>query len=358
MKHFACNLIYNDGGEGAYVGFEGRCSAENIIYNIKHGSGRWCSQPACSCRRFYNRGFKGKVDEFPCCESQLFENWEWDPGSEYKTGEPFRISQSGRGKIAILTTRFPNSTESDRKIIGFLKIKSLTENGHKVVALKRESLRLPLDEAKELNFWNFHRNKKNLKPEWKQGRFRYLEDDQVAAILHDLKDIVQNETTQSIITGILRSDFEKYSKTRPKVEGCIREDVGKKVFFKRKYGKGGESKEHKKLKEYISQHPDEIGLTRNKVRAFVEHQYISGDMVDILFKSLHGNKNTVVEIELDNVLPGIHQAIKYRVLRCSELGLSLTDRNVRAVIVAWSFSLEEKALCRKYAIDFFEVKLN
>jgi len=357
MKNIACNLIYNNGDEGIYVGFKKRCDIKNIIANVELDSGRWCSQPACSCRKFYDRGFKGKVEDFPCNESYLFEGWEWNPGNEYKTGKPFRILQSGAGKFAVLTTRFTNCPESERKIVGFLKIKDLVNDHHQVIGLKKQSLRLTMDEAQELNFWNYHRNTKNATPLWRQGRFRYLEDIQVAAILHDLKDVVQNETTQSMIGDLIENDFQNFAMTKPTVKGALDESTVKKILLKRKYGKGGESKEHKQLKEYIAKNPDKIGLNKSEVIAHVEHSYLSGDLVDILFAPTKGVNNTVVEIELDNVEPGIHQAIKYRVLRCSQIGLSITDKNVKATVVAWQFKQSEINLCNKYGIDHFTIKL-
>lgn len=357
MKNIACNLIYNNGDEGVFVGFKNRCDVKNIIYNVELDRGRWCSQPACSCRQYYDRGFKGAIDQYPCNESYLFEGWEWNPGNEFKTGEPFRILKSGSGKLAILTTRFPERPEAERKIVGFLKIKSIVDNFHRVIADKRQSLRLTFDEAQELNFWNYHRNDKSSIPLWKQGRFRYLDDMQVAAILHDLRDVVQNDTTQSLISKILEDDFEDYSESRPKVNGCLEEQSVKKIMLKRKYGKGGESKEHKDLKLYVANNPHLIGLDKHEVKVNVEHLYVSGDLVDILFSPVKGKTNTVVEIELDNVEPGIHQAIKYRALRCSQLGLSLTDNSIKASVVAWRFKESEKSLCKKYGIEFFELKV-
>jgi hypothetical protein len=358
MKSIACNLIYNNGDENIFVGFKGRCDIKNIIYNVTLDKGRWCSQPECSCRKFYDKDFSGKIEDYPCNESKLFQDWEWNPGNEFKTGKPFRILKSGAGKIAILTTRFANCPEKERKIIGFLKIRNIVDDHYRIIALKKQSLRLSIDEAKELNFWNYHRNEKNPSiPRWMQGRFRYLEDKQIAAILHDLKDVVQNETTQSMITDLLENDLTEFSDTRPIINGALHEDVVKKVLIKRKYGRGGESKEHKQLKEYVSLNPDKIGLIKSEVKSHLEHAYISGDLVDILFEPTNGNANTVVEIELDNVIPGIHQAIKYRALRCSQLGFSLIDKNVKATVVAWKLSTKERALCEKYDIDFFEIKL-
>jgi len=357
MKNIACNLIYNNGDEYPFVGFNGVCSVQNIKYNVEKGTGRWCSQPECSCRKFYDNAFKGKVDEFPCNESRLFHEWTWNPGGVFKTGELFRILNSGVGKYAILTTCFSNTKEKDRKIIGFFKIKEIKDDFHNVIAFKNKSLRLPLDEAKGLNFWNYHRNVKSTVPVWKQGRFRYLEDKQVAAILQDLSSVVQNETDQSLILQLFKSDFPEFSDVKLSVIGALSDNNVKNIRLLRKYGKGGESKEHKELKQYIANHPEKIGLDKKTVKPNIEHPYISGDQVDILFESMDGNTDTVVEIELDNVLPGIHQAIKYRALRCAQRGLSLNDKRVKATVVAWCFTDSEIALCKKYDIDFYKMKL-
>ncbi len=357
MKNIACNLIYNNGDEGVYVGFNKRCDIQNIIYNVNIDKGRWCSQSKCSCRIYHDKGFKGRLDDYPCNESKLFKDWEWNPGNEFKTEKPFRILNTGAKKYAILTTRFPYRPESERKIVGFMKIKKITDNYYRIIADEKFSLRMTLDEAHELNFWNYHRNEKNNIPMWRQGRFRYLENNQVAAILFDLKNVVQNESTQSMIIELLKNDFPDYTDKRPDVKGALKESYIKNLLLKRKYGKGGESKEHKRLKEYIANHPEEIGITDYKVKPIVEHSYVSGDMVDILFEPIEGIINMVVEIELDNVLPGIHQAIKYRALRCSQLGRSLTDENVKATVVAWKFKQSEIELCTKYNINFIEKKI-
>ena len=358
MKNIACNLIYNDGDEGLYVGFNGICSKENIEYNVNQGNGRMCSQPNCHCKIYFESGYKKEIGiKFPCNESRLFKDWEWNPGWKFEDGKKFLILRSGANKLAILTTRYPGCTEAERKIIGFIKIKEINDN-HYVIGLKEQSLRLTIDDAKELNFWNYYRNSKNPnKPDWKQGRFRYLEDDQIAAILHDLKDIVQDKKNQSIISGLLENDFRQFSVTKPSIIGALNENVVKKILLNRKYGHGGESEEHKKLKVYISQNPNKIGLQKGLVEVFLEHPFISGDLVDILFVQKKDEISTVVEIELDNVMPGIHQAIKYRVLRTSQLGLLLNNVQVKATVVAWNFSLKEKDLCNKYHVDYFEIKL-
>lgn len=358
MKNIACNLIYNDGDEGVKVGFNGRCSIQNIIYNVEKNSSRWCNQEDCTCNKYYNSGFKrGEVD-FPCNESEVFSKWIWTPGGNFKTKEPFIIRFVGKGKVAILTTGFSNTPESERKIVGFFKIDDVTEDGHCIHASRKFRLRLTLDEAKQLNYWSYYRNEGNPKLiRWSQPRFRYLEDMQVAAILHDILSIVHDASTKSMVAQLLKTDFPIYSDNRPTVKGAIDNDTVKKTFLERKYGKGGESKEHKALKKHIASHPELIGLSKSQVRSIIEHNYISGDLVDILFEPIKGNQNTVVEIELDNVMPGIHQAIKYRALRCSQLGYELNSELVNATVVAWKFNESEKKLCKKYGIDFYAIKL-
>ena len=160
-----------------------------------------------------------------------------------------------------------------------------------------------------------------------------------------------------MITELLENDLKEYAKDCPSVKGALDEDFIKKVLLKRKYGKGGESREHRELKKYISNHPEKIGLIKNEVNSFLEHKYISGDLVDILFESKNKSLDTVLEIELDNAIPGIHQIIKYRALRCAQIGYGLMNKRVKAVIVAWQFSRLEKELCKKYEIMFFEIKL-
>ena len=82
----------------------------------------------------------------------------------------------------------------------------------------------------------------------------------------------------------------------------------------RKYGKGGESEEHKKLKRYAQKHPELFGVSRN-AKSNVEYPLPSGDLLDVLFKD--GDKWTAVEVKScrsdDNDLKrGIYQCVKYR----------------------------------------------
>jgi hypothetical protein len=123
----------------------------------------------------------------------------------------------------------------------------------------------------------------------------------------------------------------------------------------RKYGSGGEGKEHRLLKKHFERHPEQLGLN-GIVRRQKEYAFISGDSADLVFWHKHGNI-TIVEIETDIPHPGAHQLIKYRALMCAEGGLRLDSPKVRAILVAWSLPSGVRAFCRKYGMSWQEHRL-
>ena len=96
------------------------------------------------------------MDDYPCIESYLFEGWEWNLKVNIKHKRPLKILNTGVNKIAVLTTKFKNTEEDERKIIGFFKIKDLLRIIIKLLLWKIR-LRLTIDEAQELNFWNYYK---------------------------------------------------------------------------------------------------------------------------------------------------------------------------------------------------------
>ncbi len=356
MNNLACNLLYNNGGEDLSVGFSDTCSIGNIAYNVRLGKRRWCSQSGCLCKQFYDRDFAGARPHRPCNESYLFTDWEWNAGENFQTGAPFYIRRPITGKVALLTTRFAGRPEKERKIVGFFKIAECIDQ-RLIIADPHFRLRLLVEETSYLNFWEYHRNDNGDGPSWNQKRFRYLEDIQIAAILHDLHQIVRNDESRSMIKDLLVGNFPLYAENRPLVSGYLSPEAVEKTLKRRKYGTGGESAAHKRLKNHIASHPELIGLEKENFIAKIEHPYVSGDMVDILFEHVNGKQSTVVEIELDNVIPGIHQAIKYRSLRCSQLNRPLNDPEICATVVAWQISPTEAGLCDYYGIRHFEHKI-
>ncbi len=119
--------------------------------------------------------------------------------------------------------------------------------------------------------------------------------------------------------------------------------------LERKYGRGGEGEEHKRLKEWVLNHP-EIVVRGPVLRHHEEYRFDSGDRADIVFDR-PGGKYCVVEVETDYPTPGAHQALKYRTLKCAEQGLDIKSSNVEAVVVAFLLP-QDMMFFRKYGIRF------
>ena len=122
----------------------------------------------------------------------------------------------------------------------------------------------------------------------------------------------------------------------------------RRAFVTRKYGPKGEGADHKQLKQWIAENPNEIGLTEVLSKE-TEYVFPSGDVADIMF-NISGNRYVVVEIETLDPLPGAYQALKYKVLKCAEAGLDVKSSNVKAILVAWSIPKDIRGFCREYGI--------
>jgi hypothetical protein len=119
--------------------------------------------------------------------------------------------------------------------------------------------------------------------------------------------------------------------------------------LERKYGPGGEGPAHKRLKELILNNPEKLGFGI-VLKAHEEYGFDSGDRADIVF-DLQKGRYAVVEIETDNPMPGAFQALKYKVLKCAELGLDIKSTKVEAMLVA-STKPEDMTFCGKYDVHF------
>lgn len=352
-KSVAFKCTYNDGGEDVLVGFSDTCSEANIIRNVQN-SRVWCSSLECACRHYYDRERKGPKPQEPCYESVLFREWRYGGGAYHtgvKAGTPIHLNNVEIGKFAILTTRFPDQHESERRIVGLFQIGKIEENPETVVTATPDSrIRLPLEEAKELYFWAYLNTNTGM-PDWRTGLFRYLEDEQVHRILTDVAETVRDENTKTTIKKLITQEFGDISP--PPAKGCLPDrsvNRSLKIAKLRKYGPGGEGEAHKKLKKWLSENPDKIGLT-NIEKVEIEHRFLSGDLADLVFAHEAG-KYTVVEVETNDPLPGAHQAIKYRALVCAEKNFPLDTDKINAVLVAWEIPDEVKLFCKKYEVGF------
>lgn len=95
-------------------------------------------------------------------------------------------------------------------------------------------------------------------------------------------------------------------------------DYNNRLFFGKghsKHLKGGENLFHKRLKEYIQEHPDKIGILEDITFSAIEHTVLSQDRIDVLIAT----KNTSYAIEVkseisndDDIIRGVFQAVKYK----------------------------------------------
>ncbi len=124
--------------------------------------------------------------------------------------------------------------------------------------------------------------------------------------------------------------------------------------LKKKYGPRGEGAAHKRLKEWILDNPERIGLS-DDAEGEPEYQFASGDRSDIVFR-LPRNRFAVVEIETNNPEPGTFQALKYRVLKCAELGVDIKSPTVESHLVSWQLPWNTD-FCRKYGIRLWRIRV-
>ncbi|NVJ91465.1 MAG: hypothetical protein HWE34_07390 [Methylocystaceae bacterium] len=353
-KSVAFKCTYNDGGKGKYYGFEGRCSDANITSNIK-ANRVWCGNYKCSCRKGFDGNFSTRMAEFPCIESRMFIDWEVSAGEYHsgdKEGEQISIKQAGPGKVCFLTTRKSDSTEADRKIFGLFVIKKVIDD-NRVLSQKKFRIKLPREEAEVLNYWSYA-TVNSPSPKWGSGLFRYMEDAVVHRILHDMVRVVRNTDVRDQLVELI--SYLGFDGMPEVANGMLATgDKFDEVSDQRKYGFGGEGKDHKKLKKWVAKHPEKIGLPKS-AKPSIEHGFLSGDRADIVFDCGDG-KFAAVEIETTVPFPGAYQAIKYRSLLTAQKGFPRGDKVVSGILVAWKFDDEVIEFCNKNDIRYFSHKI-
>lgn len=124
------------------------------------------------------------------------------------------------------------------------------------------------------------------------------------------------------------------------------------------YGSGGEGKEHRAIKEYISKHPDSIGYKDVKT---TETEYIlpSGDRLDVYFELYDG---TQVAIEVkpsispdQDLTRGIFQCVKYRAVMDAIRAIESDDYKIKVLLVsAKKLSSQNQSLAEELNIDYVE----
>jgi len=105
------------------------------------------------------------------------------------------------------------------------------------------------------------------------------------------------------------------------VKKKLRAKSGTEHDYSGHHGGTGESKEHKKLKEWVAKNPKGIGLRKSFGKGAVESSLLSGDVVDVMFSD--GDSFRMVEVKScrsndEDLRRGIYQCIKYREVKKAE----------------------------------------
>jgi hypothetical protein len=126
---------------------------------------------------------------------------------------------------------------------------------------------------------------------------------------------------------------------------------------RRKNKYGIESVDHDRLKEWCANHPEQLGLESVLEVPGAEEFYVcdphTNDRCDVCFK-MQGDRYAVIEVETNNPLQGVYQALKYKTLLCAKQGYEVTDGRVEAILVAWKIPSPVRGLCVKYGIKYHE----
>ncbi|MBU4440075.1 MAG: hypothetical protein L6276_01480 [Acetobacterium sp.] len=216
-QNIAFKLNYCDGGESLdRIGFNGICSEVVIRHNIEKEKRVWCSSKESPCAQYLNGDLdRTGLDDlmtdgnFVCYESQLLKSWKVMAGED-GDGKTRKIKSARRNSLAVLTTRLPNTKEAERIIFGVFLIDDVLEGNDResgyVATKSPHRITLTLEEAKLMQFWNYHTNTTGkVAAKWGSGLFRYMDDTQAVALLQDLKKIKQDTKEALLADDLLES---------------------------------------------------------------------------------------------------------------------------------------------------------
>lgn len=127
---------------------------------------------------------------------------------------------------------------------------------------------------------------------------------------------------------------------------------------KHTYGKGGEGKEHKLLKEYIAKNPSSIGIKSVK---YAENEYDlpSGDRLDVFFELKNGNR-IAIEVKpstspTQDITRGIFQCVKYKAVMEALRTIEYSDyESIVLLVITGEMSEQNKRLAEDLGINYIE----
>lgn len=124
--------------------------------------------------------------------------------------------------------------------------------------------------------------------------------------------------------------------------------------------KGGEGEDHKKLKEYIYNHPEKLRIKRVAHKE-MEHILLSGDRLDVYFELKNGSK-IAVEVKPAaspdaDILRGIFQCVKYKtILDAEDIVYGKKTSNRAILVTGGEMSTENKKVKETLGVTAFQIE--
>lgn len=143
------------------------------------------------------------------------------------------------------------------------------------------------------------------------------------------KDIVQAELQKVYLYDNWREVLEHLS-----LEPAS-EDFSEVLAASKTFG-GGESEAHKILKEHVMQNPACIGLPSSSTKGQTEHALVSGDVLDVSFRTsdqwVAAEVKSRISDERD-IVRGLFQCVKYRAVMAAMQLVTNSEATVDSVLV-------------------------
>ena len=208
----AFKMNYCDGGASPErVGFDGICSYENILYNIRTAKRRWCANDRCQCKKHLD-GKAFRRDEFVCYESTLLRDWRVEVGENLNDGTHRKICGGEENHLCVLTTKYPNVAEVERFVFAMFFVKKIFvgDDEHSGCVYADDYFRLEFRprEAAQIKFWNFYKNpnapQKNF---WGTGLFRYFDDATAIKFLERAVEVKRGTPEENFAKNFLENYY-------------------------------------------------------------------------------------------------------------------------------------------------------
>ncbi len=168
------------------------------------------------------------------------------------------------------------------------------------------------------------------------------------------KDVRQYSNWENIYETLYGDDL---SETTPEIVSTEEDgDPGSSGHF----GGGGESDDHKRLKDWVANNPRKIGIPTDYGIGEPEYPLPSGDRVDVMFTD--GANFIPVEVKSwrsseDDLRRGIYQCVKYReVTKAKELPVEILANPILVIETELSKTLRDRAKLLK--VKYEQVRIN